>query len=1759
MQTTTIDTRRAGWPRQTIGMLAALLVGLVSLLVVPTAAQAADATVSGVAISVVNDGTPSWDALDSGPNNGVVRTQDQVQYKISTSYGALGDATFTSTLPAGARWDVSAAASTIWNGPGGGSISADGRTLTGTRTSENAAEDFNLIAWVYGLGNGASLAPSVTFGGVNQTAPAVTIAAEVKTEIRTYRDNTDNNYTYAGSTGVRWIENTFFGAMPNANGDMRGFEALENPFTYQLEVPPGASAIGYSLGMGGTVTLTQPGGPGTTVTVTVTGADSSFRTTTLNTAATGAGFRAFGRANVILFTPHTPNVPSGAITTMTTQVRAFDPNGVGGGSNFGAGYAPGQAPSDVCPSPAPTVNPFLTCQSFTVDRTATVPIIVSTNAAARVSDTAYFLSDNHYYVVGNEKVVPGQSFMAYQGFYNQSTSPSDVTSANGCQVFDNQLLALRGVASLGIGNVSFARAGLGGTELTGSDRVIEYSASVHADNAARKAFDCGVAEDGATGWYGNLASVPGGAAAVTAVRFKANVPLAPSQGVSLKLPLQRTTTATSLALATNAPLPWFWSYGTDQNPRVSSTYSGTGASMAGGYVQAVDALVRHRSAWSNASAAPGDLRTLTVKPVVIGPAVAGIDKVAKNVQVTVTMSHTTAVPVKASLDALVTAGMIEGYTQTGPDAGADGILGTADDGAPASIVFDLGDVDAPGGAVGTPLFHAGVGGHETWLTPFNIQVENSALTPSGRNHIATSVISSDSDTSLAFLDATIPHDRTETATVSVNGVAGFQTGKAANTATDGYVAPGEEFSYTINWGNATAEKVGEGTFVDVLPFDGDSRGTTGLGTGGLAVVSVVAQMQNPTVMGGVTIQYTATAAATVQSALATAGNEDGHTGITWTAWPTSGPAPTGVTALRFITTDQLDVGYTGSATMNLKAVDVLGQGGLLKNNVFGRTAAVNGDANTIKVIQAAATNTIESSAATVSGTAYRDLDFDSAIGAADDEWPATGLTVQFVPVGGGTTYSTALNADGTYSLMVAGGVDYTVSLSGTPTAGWAQKLPATAVTVAVDDTLTGQDLLYQEVVAASTLVDDTAQVSAGAEVTVNVVGNDTLVFPATTGSVIADGITVSTAPTHGTAALVAPVSPATQSSIKYTAASAWPAAFDGQTKYTDTFQYTFTNASGATETAEVEVTVIKPVDGESTVTGPAIPVAGTSTLDAEIVGEGVTAGTPSGVPTGATATVTDDGVLTFNAGTAAPGVHTVTVVFTDAEGNTKTVTYTVTVQAPPTATGGTATIAEDGTHTFAAAPAADPAVSGASIASASVTTAPSAGTATATAAGVVTFTAGAAAPGASTFDVTFTDNLGQTVVKTYTVTVQAKPTATGGTAIIAEGGSHEFAADPTADPAVASATIASAAVTTAPTSGTVTYDLATGKVKYEADAAAAPGDYTFKVTFTDNLDQTVEKEYTVTVQAKPVVTGTTSDLIGENDTADFTMTIATTGTISTAVVTDPPADGIVTVGTDGTVSFDPDGAGEGVYTFEVTFTDNLGQTSVVAFTVTVQAAPTVTGVTDALIGEAGPADFNLTVDTTGTITKAEVTNPPAAGKVTVDTNGQVSFDPDGAAPGVYTFEVTFTDNVGQTVTETLTVTIQAMIKVEDQQITIEVNGSHTFTEKVTVGAGGSYTREIITQPAQGTATLGSVIYQAGSAQPGTYKVVVRYTDNVGQIADGTYTIIVSESMANTGSGIDPMMLGGVAALLLLGGGGLLLAVRRRRKQVEAAIDEGGDA
>ncbi|WP_189493849.1 OmpA family protein [Formosimonas limnophila] len=939
-------------------------------------AVGANAAVSSLAMSVISDGTAPFDAtsgagLDTSASNGIVRTMDKFTYTVSYVASDNTSVPMVFTLPVGAIWDATATSASVCNGTGGGTLSVDQRTLTCNRKPTPGAESFNLVAQVLSLANNTTFSTSFSASGNTVNSANLTVSATPKTEIQLLGLG-PNRETINGVDSYSGLFLTYTGA-PAVNNPFKGYESLQGPsFSYTIEVSPNTKletctpvTISSSL-TAGTRTCTQAGGPGTPITVTVTGADTDYFGVT---NAIDSSFYMNTRTNVKVSRPVT-DFPSGVTTEITAKISGFDPVSVSGASNFGSGTAPGQDPTFTCPVGSTTK----TCGRLTA--TAVAQPLNPQNAGLANVDMSAVYGDNTLFDNSptelTEAILPGQKVLMMAGLFSGPSNLTTHTNTAQCMVWDNTDAKLSGNAFIGTSATSAGAYPALSALSPVAGAIIEYSNQSFSDDASRKAFDCGTAGDGASGWVTNPASLSGGMSSATVVRFLAPNGLAAANQYIYHVPVTMTT---DTSVANQSTTRWFTQYKSDQMSLVKSTYSGTGISNQGGNMHLIKGLLRHTITVSDASVAPNETFNAVITPTTIGSPVAGVDGVVQDAKVTLNLPSNCVLPVESALpsNAVYTAG----------NFGPDGIPCTADDVSTGSVVVSFGDLAAVGGSVVNPY-----DGHPTTYPSVSIALKTTVNAP-----VANSTLSSvsSSPTDFTDLNGVGTEDRVETVNYSVSGVAAFSVTKTTVGVTNGKVGPAETFSYNIAFGNGGSTNTGKAFFVDLLPFDG-YNGTTNLGTPGFVVTGLSGSMDSAA-QGTVNIEYSTDPSATIKTAIETVGNEGAQTGVNWTSWVTGNPLPAGITAVRFSTSGDLNSGFSGKGVIQLRAPFV-NSTTTITNDVFGNTLPFGGDPATVKNIRSASPVTITGlDAASLRGKVFIDTNANGTNDAGETGLAGTVVTI----------------------------------------------------------------------------------------------------------------------------------------------------------------------------------------------------------------------------------------------------------------------------------------------------------------------------------------------------------------------------------------------------------------------------------------------------------------------------------------------------------------------------------------------------------------------------------------------------------------------------------------------------------------------------------------------------------------------------------------------------------------------------------------------
>lgn len=1526
----------------------------------------ASGAASTLSLVLVSDGTAPFDAddapgNDSSANNGIVRTNDSVVYRWDYSNVTAGDVTISQALPAGMQWDLSSTASCV---EGASAISANKLTLSCTLANAPAGSGSYLAkAIVGGAPNGAALTSHATSGALVSNDITVTASGAPRVEVDAFQAGVNQRSVKGGVEGVQMVPGiSFFTRVDPAKG-LKGREALTD-FTFSVDVSK-VSPLAVPNTCGPRSPDTRPYHQiGYVAAATATNSVQNSGTWTC-TQPGGPG------------TPIIVNVVGANTDALTYPSRT---------SNNGT------VSSSLAYMIVGAVVVWAPSTEFTTPRAATIQ--VKDFDPDSLSGQSNFGSG---YAPGQ---TPGQGEVPGVNQYSTTIN----TSASGA-------LSVGGDMWDATGTVTYQVPALpGGTTARANDAPLFPGQGLriggYIDNSASTSPDPSTNVAQCFVWNtGQLKATPSAQLALSTSGA------ASTAGAIIEYSNQTFSSDTDrknvdCGTAGDGNASWFPSIAAAGGPDAVSAYRFLVPTVGTGRVYSALPMVRTSDDIAAGTPIPvfqqfkADGRALTKSTYV--PAtntgsmgartiastaavrvtdswdlVSGKPGTARTITVTPTVTDlASSGTARTATDVRVTttlsspcmsflAGSVSPYpvtTVTPPDLGPDGIACTADDGAGAVLEWDLGDVSTADA-----------------LAPitFQVYIDSDIVMPTTLT--ATSVISSPSDITMASF-------RTATATLQVNSPVELAITKTASATT---IQPGDSVTYSLAWINKLPISAGTAHVVDVLPYNGDVNGTHDLA--GLTVGDVTAS-------AGVEIQFTTDGADGVVAALLA--DASGGTGIAWTS---TKPA-SGITAVRF-TSPELASGARGSGDIVVTPRNLVRATSFTNSVTSGQATAL------ASAVQNAAPVTVSATSAVLSGNVYQDKDYswtqnagDTALAGTtvtltgysfgadgiDDGGPGHGDDLAIVPM---TTTSSA-NGDysfdglrsGSYSAAVTAGVPSTLS------AAAAAPMP---VVLAAGATSSGHDFGFIQTLPAPVLVADVLKISVNTSGTVTPLANDTVDPSATIAS--------TSAPAHGT------VVDNGDGTYTYTPATDYVG--------TDAFTYTVTDKSRQSATGTVTITVTAaPVANADTHTVRQAPATVLDVLSND-TGDAIALDAIVTAPSHGTASIAA-GKISYTPAAGYVGADSFSYRIKDSLGLTASTTASITVQAAPVAIAHTA-------QTGVARPVSIAVLDGATLPTPLATTITvtqgTHGSAAVQGDGTVTYTPSAGYSGTDTFTYTLTDALGQVSSAIVTITVKAAPTATADAAKVQVGQSvsfNELARNTVPFPAVTTVT------TSTPAHGTVSIG-ADGVILY-IPAAGYAGTDTFSYTLTDDVSQTATATITVTMQAAPLAvadsakTGVgapvTVNVLG-NDTVPFPS-----GSVVSVVGT--PSSGTA-VAANGTVTFTPEPGFTGTATFIYLVTDDLTQSSSAQVTITVQAAPIA--VDDAIRTGSGTAieipvlDNDTLPDAAGTSVSV---GTPSHG-IAVVTAGGVTYTPAAGFSGTDTFTYTISDDVAQSSTATVTVTVVA--------------------------------------------------------------------------------------------------------------------------------------
>ncbi|MFL6696006.1 MAG: Ig-like domain-containing protein, partial [Vitreoscilla sp.] len=641
---------------------------------------------------------------------------------------------------------------------------------------------------------------------------------------------------------------------------------------------------------------------------------------------------------------------------------------------------------------------------------------------------------------------------------------------------------------------------------------------------------------------------------------------------------------------------------------------------------------------------------------------------------------------------------------------------------------------------------------------------------------------------------------------------------------------------------------------------------------------------------------------------------------------------------------------------------------------------------------------------------------------AANDTPVAGETNTWSVATGPAHGTVVVNADGSYTYTPATGYSGTDAFSYTITDASGQTSTATVtLTVAAAPVSATPD--------SNTVVENGAVNGSLAGDATQVAGDpDTFSLGATT-------------PAHGTVVVNA------DGSYTYTPAPGYSGP--------DSFSYVVTDASGATSTSTVTLSVtplpITALPDHATVNENGTVSGNLSGNATAIAGDPDTFTLASG-PAHGTVAVNADGSYTYTPTVGYNGGDSFTYAVTNHSGQVSSATVTIQV-APidPAAAADTFAATENATTTTLDLASNDTPVAGensswsvASNSTAHGTITPAADFATS---GRFTYTPNPGFSGTDTFTYTVTDGSGHASTATVTINVAPiDPTAANDTFSATENattGTLNLAAN---DAAVAGETNSWSVASTSTANGTITpaADFASsGKFTYTANPGFSGVD-SFTYTVTDGSGHA--STATVTINVAPIAPAAANDTFSATENApSATLNLASNDTPVAgetniwSVASNNTANGTITPAADfatsGNFIYTPNAGFSGVDTFTYTVTDGSGHSSTATATINVAAiVPTAASDTFSATENATTATLDLASNDTPvggeSNTWSVASNSTANGTITpaadFATSGKFTYTPNPGFSGADTFTYTITDGSGHASTATVTINVAAI-------------------------------------------------------------------------------------------------------------------------------------
>lgn len=859
-----------------LGVFSATLPALISV--------AATGAVSAVSQTVVSDGTAPFDAssgagADISASNGIIRTHDTFVVEWTYVVTSSGDLTFTETL-ANAFWDSSSAGSCT---QGASAISADKKSITCTLPNLSVGSgSYRLVAVADGNAPNASLVTGSVSVGAAQSSPiALTVSATPRMNISTM----DLFPAVANGPGLLSSVTGYYFDVPvamwaavngtfNGSAGVRGLESLASSISFNAE-PNNAQALlmSCSAGPAGGTRPSYPnasGGNGASVQNAVRNAG----TWSCSQSAAGAPVSVtVAGADSSLNSYPTKSANDSAITSNRAYfadgfIRLWVPK-TATTANSATSFSTKITQFD--PTSVSGESNYLT--SFATNQPDPGSCVAGTYAncsTVTVNRIPQAVRPDVRMQSATLGALPGSS-VAWDGLGQVTAGTKYYASLLSSVPISNEsmsdvTLCLKWNPAQGVIDTSKSIL----VSANGLAATIEYGSTQYGSLASYQSADCGRPGSG-TPWHTSV-SAAGGASAVTAVRVTFNGALATGATMQVDIPQ-----IANSGLTPGQTIGYFGTLSSVETAALPSTYDpSAGTGLSGSRVTHLEARTGVAIAWDASTSSVPAAREITVAPQLIA------GQTARDTRVRVTLPS-------ACFEYVAGSASISPSSITPANVGADGIACSSDDVSPAVLEFAFGDISSSPAPI-----------------TLRTNIAPGISVPSNQTVTATIVTPSDPSSSSVH---------SATATLAVSAVAGFSLAKTADT---GRVSEGVAFNYVINWRNGSANQSGAVKIVDVLPFAGDSRGSSGFSHLALNSVSLPV---------GASVQYSSLDSATAL-ALADTYPDGENSAFAWTS-----SQPTVVNAIRIVI-GNLPTMTSGQAQINVTATGVQA-GGRLKNDLYG--------------------------------------------------------------------------------------------------------------------------------------------------------------------------------------------------------------------------------------------------------------------------------------------------------------------------------------------------------------------------------------------------------------------------------------------------------------------------------------------------------------------------------------------------------------------------------------------------------------------------------------------------------------------------------------------------------------------------------------------------------------------------------------------------------------------------------------------------------